>query len=227
MYYSGTILRAEFLLRPNRFIAHCRLNGETVITHVKNTGRCRELLVPGCTVLLEKSENPARKTAYDLVSVWKGDRLINMDSAAPNRIAQEWIAGGGLGFVPTCIRPETVCGESRFDFYLEHDGRPCYAEVKGVTLEEGGVARFPDAPTQRGVKHVNGLAALSRAGVETYLIFVVQMCGIRYVEPNRATHPAFADALRAAGEAGVRIVAVDCTVTETEVIAGAPVPVHF
>ena len=227
MQYRGAILQAEFLRRPNRFLAVCRLDGEEVTVHVKNTGRCRELLVPGAAVLLEHSSNPARKTAYDLVSVRKGDRLINMDSNAPNAVAAEWIRSGGLGFVPTLLRPEAVCGDSRFDFYLEHDDRPVYAEVKGVTLEENGIVRFPDAPTERGVKHLNGLAALARQGVGACVIFIVQMQGVKYLEPNRTTHPAFAEALRDAAEAGVRVLAVDCTVTETEITARDPVPVHI
>jgi len=224
MKYAGAIVRAEFISRPNRFIAKCLLDGETVTVHVKNTGRCRELLTPGAAVLLERSENPGRKTPYDLVSVWKGTRLINMDAQAPNRIAAEWIAAGGLGFVPTLLRPETVCGDSRFDFYLEHDGRPGYAEVKGVTLEDGGIVRFPDAPTERGVKHLRGLTALAKGGTEAYVLFIVQMEGVAHFEPNTATHPAFAEALREAAQAGVQILAVDCTVTETEVTARAPVP---
>ena len=227
MKYQGEIRPAEFLRRPNRFLAVCRLDGGEVTVHVKNTGRCRELLTPGAAVLLGRSANPARKTAYDLVSVWKGNRLINMDSNAPNAIAAEWIQSGGLGFVPTLLRPEAVCGDSRFDFYLEHDGRPAYAEVKGVTLEEAGVVRFPDAPTERGVKHLNGLAALARQGIEAYVIFIVQMQDVRYLEPNTATHPAFAEALRAAAEAGIHILALDCTVSETEVTARSAVPVHI
>ena len=227
MNYRGEIRPAEFLRRPNRFIAVCRLDGEEVTVHVKNTGRCRELLVPGAAVLLEKSGNPARKTAYDLVSVWKGARLINMDANAPNAIAGEWISAGGLGFVPTLLRPETVWGDSRFDFYLEHDGAPAYAEVKGVTLEERGVVRFPDAPTERGVKHLRGLAALARQGIEAYVIFIVQMQDVKHLEPNTATHPAFAEALRNAAEAGVHVLAVDCTVTETGITARKCVPVHI
>jgi len=227
MQYQGEILRAEFLSRPNRFIANCRLNGEIVTVHVKNTGRCRELLVPGATVLLEKSNRPARKTAYDLISVWKGTQLINMDSNAPNRVAADWIMQGGLGFIPTLLKPEARLGVSRFDFYLEYAEHPCYVEVKGVTLEENGIVRFPDAPTERGVKHLLGLAALARQGVDARVIFVVQMQGAKYLEANRATHPAFADALRTAAEAGVTVHAVDCIVTEDSVTANAPVPVHI
>lgn len=227
MRYLGEIIRATFVRRPNRFIAVCLVDGAEVTVHVKNTGRCRELLVPGAAVLLERSRNPARKTAYDLVSVWKGERLINMDAGAPNAIAAEWIRGGGLGFVPELLKPEAVCGDSRFDFYVEHDGRPCWAEVKGVTLEDAGVVRFPDAPTERGVKHLNGLAALARQGVEAWIIFIIQMQGVDHLEPNVATHPAFAEALRSAAKAGVQICAVDCCVTEDTVTAREPVPVHI
>ena len=227
MRYAGKILRAEFVRRPNRFLAVCLLNGAEVTVHVKNTGRCRELLVPGATVLLEQSNHPNRKTAFDLVSVWKGSRLINMDSGAPNVIAAEWIMGGGLGFVPELLKPEAFCGDSRFDFYLEQNGRPGWVEVKGVTLEENGVVRFPDAPTERGVKHLNGLAELASQGTEAWLLFIVQMQGAAYLEPNTATHPAFAAALKAAADAGVHILAVDCTVTEHTITARSTVPVHI
>lgn len=227
MRYLGKLVQAEFILRPNRFVAHCSVNGVKTVVHVKNTGRCRELLVPGAKVILEKSSNPARKTEYDLISVWKGNRLVNMDSSAPNLVAREWIAGGGLGFTPTCIRPEVVCGSSRYDFYLEHDGHPCFAEVKGVTLEENGIARFPDAPTERGIKHLNGLAALSLQGIETYIIFIIQMDQVDYFEPNGITHPSFAEALRSSADAGVRIIAVDCTVTESEIFARSLIPINL
>ena len=159
------IVEGRFIQRPNRFIAHVELNGEPVVCHVKNTGRCRELLIPGARVLLQRAENPARKTAYDLISVWKGERLINMDAAAPNAVFAQWLREGGLGFVPSLVKPECTHGDSRFDFYFEREGRGCFAEVKGVTLEEGGVVRFPDAPTERGVKHLHGL---SRCVAEGY-----------------------------------------------------------
>ena len=222
-----SISPATFLDRPNRFIAHCDLGGETVTVHVKNTGRCRELLVPGTTVYLEKGDRPGRKTAWDLVAVRKGAKLINMDAAAPNAVAAEWIHRGGLGFVPTALRPEVRFGDSRFDFYLERDGRPGYAEVKGVTLEEGGVVRFPDAPTLRGVKHLRGLAEAARQGLETHVIFIVQMADVRYFAPNRATQPEFADALRETAEAGVQLHCIDCAVTEDSIVPGRPVDIHI
>jgi len=214
-----------FLERPNRFIARVMLDGEIIICHVKNTGRCRELLVPGCTVYLEFSGNPGRKTPCDLVAVQKGDLLINMDSMVPNAVAKEWLLAGGLGFVPELLRPESTHGDSRFDFYFEHGSRRAFLEVKGVTLEENGIVRFPDAPTERGVKHLNGLAAAAREGYDAYILFVIQMAGIDHLEPNRATHPAFADALRAAAHDGVRILAIDSHVTPAGITPGDPIPV--
>lgn len=221
------ISAASFLDRPNRFIAHCALDGETVTVHVKNTGRCRELLVPGATVYLEQSDRATRKTAWDLVAVRKGARLINMDAAAPNAVAAEWVAGGGLGFIPNALRPELRFGDSRFDFYLERDGRPGYAEVKGVTLETDGVVRFPDAPTERGVKHLRGLIQARQQGFEAHVIFIVQMRDVRYFEPNRATHPEFAQALAEASAAGVGLHCIDCLVTEDSITPGQPVAIHI
>ena len=218
---------ATFLDRPNRFVAHCDLDGETVTVHVKNTGRCRELLVPGARVYLERGDRPGRKTAWDLVAVWKGEKLINMDAAAPNTVAAEWIGQGGLGFVPELLRPEVRLGDSRFDFYLERDGRPGYAEVKGVTLEENGVVRFPDAPTLRGVKHLRGLAQAARQGLDAHVIFIVQMEDVSWFEPNRATQPEFAEALREASEAGVKLHCIDCHVTEDSITPGRPVEIHI
>lgn len=222
------IVRATFIDRPNRFVAHVRRGGEVLTVHVKNTGRCRELLVAGCTVLLEQCPNPARKTAFDLVAVYKGARLINMDAAAPNAAAGEWLAAGGLGFVPGLLKPEAVHGDSRFDFYLERAGRGAFLEVKGVTLEERGVVRFPDAPTARGTKHLRGLAAIAATGeFDAYLLFVIQMAGADFFEPNRAADPAFAEALRAAAAAGVHILAMDCAVTEGSLALRAPVEVRL
>ena len=218
---------AAFLDRPNRFIAHCALNGETVTVHVKNTGRCRELLVPGATVYLEKGDRPGRKTAWDLVAVRKGHRLINMDAAAPNAVAAEWIARDGLGFVPDVLRPEVRFGDSRFDFYLERDGRPGYVEVKGVTLEEDGIVRFPDAPTLRGVKHLRGLAQAAQQGLEAHVIFIVQMADVRWFAPNRATQPEFAEALREASDAGVALHCIDCCVTEDSITPGNTVEIQI
>ncbi len=221
------IREAVFLRRPNRFIAQVLLDGVETVCHVKNTGRCRELLTPGATVYVQQAANPARKTGWDLIAVRKGELLINMDAAAPNAVFGEWLRGGGLGFVPELVRPECVHGDSRFDFYFEHDGRRCFAEVKGVTLEENGIVRFPDAPTERGVKHLRGLIECVREGYDAWAVFVVQMRGVRHFEPNRATHPAFADALRDARDAGVRLLALDCDVTPESLQIKAEVPIHL
>lgn len=214
------ILEARFLSRPNRFIANVTIEGQPAVCHVKNTGRCRELLIPGARVYLEPSENPARRTKYDLVAVEKGARLINMDAAAPNKVFLEYLQAGRLYPDPALIRPETVFGSSRLDFYLEAGARRAFCEVKGVTLEEDGVARFPDAPTQRGVRHLRELVRCVEAGFDAWAVFVVQMSGVRRFEPNRATHPAFADALLEARRAGVQLLAFDCAVTPESLQAG-------
>lgn len=214
------IHEAVFLDRPNRFIAHILLDGQTQVCHVKNTGRCRELLVPGAEIFVQRSANPARKTAYDLISVWKGGRLINMDAAAPNKVFGQWLSSGGPGFVPELIKPECVHGDSRFDFYFEHGGRKAFAEVKGVTLEENGIVRFPDAPTERGVKHLHGLMRCVQEGFEAWAVFIIQMKGVKYFEPNRATHPEFAEALCQAANGGVKLIALDCDVTKNSLTAG-------
>lgn len=204
--------KAKFLRRPNRFIAYVELDGQEHICHVKNTGRCRELLVPGATVYIQKAENPDRKTQYDLIKVVKGERLINMDSNAANTVFGEFLAAGGLGFIPEYIKPEFRHGDSRFDFYFEHDGKKAFAEVKGVTLEEDGIVRFPDAPTERGIKHLRGLAELVMQGYEAYVVFIIQMENVRRFEPNYKTHAAFAQVLREAAEAGVKPLAYECLV---------------
>ena len=255
MHYDN-IRRGVFLARPNRFIAHVALAGgasgpgDFVICHVKNTGRCRELLVPGAAVYLQESGNPARKTKYDLIAVEKGtgetgrppaagvSRLINMDAQAPNKVFQEWAEAGH--FLPglSLLRPETTWGNSRFDFYYEQslkgDGagteqtsRRGFVEVKGVTLEEDGAVRFPDAPTERGVKHIEELMACRDAGYEACLCFVIQMTGVDYFSPNDRTHPAFGRALRRAAAAGVRILAYDCAVTPDSLALRAPVEVRL
>lgn len=218
---------AVFIDRPNRFIANIELDGEPVVCHVKNTGRCRELLTPGARVLVQMADAPSRRTPCDLVAVWKGERLINMDAQAPNRVFGEWLSGGGMGFVPSLVLPEHSHGDSRFDFYFEHDGRRCYAEVKGVTLEEAGVVRFPDAPTERGVKHMRGLARCVGEGYDAYAVFIVQMRSVRYLEPNWVTHPEFGAALREARDAGVRVLALDCAVTEAGLDIAGPVEVRL
>ncbi len=202
-----------FESRPNRFIAHVRIGGVAEVVHVKNTGRCRELLPPGAEVFCQRSDNPSRKTQYDLITVRKGDRLINMDSQAPNAAAKEWLLGGGLGDVSD-LRAETVHGDSRVDFSFTMDGKRCYLEVKGVTLESDGVCAFPDAPTQRGAKHLRGLTEAARQGYGAYVLFVIQMAEVKYLHPNDATDPDFGAALREAAAAGVNVLAVDCAVTE-------------
>ena len=231
----GKILPGVFQARPNRFIAHVEMGGRLEVCHVKNTGRCRELLVPGVKVWLEESANPARKTKYDLVAVEKarpeGLLLINMDSQAPNKVFGEWAAAGGLGFVPTLLRPETTYGNSRFDYYWEWsqegEARRGFWEVKGVTLEEGGTARFPDAPTLRGVKHLEGLILARQAGYEAGVCFIVQMEGMDHVAPNDATHPEFGAALRRAASMGVEVLALDCRVGPDFLEAGRAVEVRL
>ena len=220
-----TVVPGRFLARPNRFIARVEAEGGVQTVHVKNTGRCRELLVPGAAVYLEKSGNPRRKTAYDLIAVQKGDLLINMDAQAPNRVFGEWVRGGG--FLPgiTAVRPEFSYGESRLDFCLETVEGLHLVEVKGVTLEEEGAARFPDAPTERGVKHLRELRKAAEAGLGAALFFVVQMEGMRSVTPNDETHPAFGAALREAAAAGVRVCAYDCAVTPGSLAIRNEVPV--
>ena len=212
--------------RPNRFIAHVELDGKLETVHVKNTGRCRELLVPGAKVWCQRSENPARKTKFDLICVEKGPYLINMDSQAPNKAVQEWLLGGGMGQIRD-LRPETVHGDSRFDFAFQKDGKQCYLEVKGVTLEDGGICAFPDAPTERGAKHLRGLQRAVTEGCVCYALFVIQMRPVLYLHPNDATDPAFGKALREAAAGGVHILAVDCQVTPNSMTVGQTVEVRL
>lgn len=220
------IITANFIERPNRFIAYVDIAGERTKVHVKNTGRCRELLRDNARVYLEQSDNPERSTAYDLVAVDKEGRLINMDSNAPNKVVGEWLRAGGLYQDVTLVRPETIFGNSRFDFYVESEsGRRAFIEVKGVTLENENVAAFPDAPSERAVKHVEELIEAHAQGYESYLLFVVQMKDISYVEPNRRTQPAFAKALQRARSAGVRLLAYDCLVREDGMEISGEVPV--
>ena len=218
---SGT-----FLARPNRFIAHVQIDGVTEIVHVKNTGRCRELLVPGCRVYCQRAANPSRKTKFDLIAVEKGDRLINMDSQAPNKAAGEWLAAGGLGAL-TGLRAEVKHGDSRFDFSFEKDGRQCFLEVKGCTLEHDGVCAFPDAPTERGAKHIRGLTELARAGYGAYILFVIQMSDVKYIRPHDETDPEFGRALREAAANGVKVIAMDCAVSADSMDIRMPVLVRL
>ena len=202
-----------FLARPNRFIAHVEIDGRTEVCHVKNTGRCRELLPPGAKVWCLDAQNPNRKTRYDLITVQKGHRLINMDSQAPNAAAREWLEAGGLGEIEN-LKAEQTVGQSRFDFAFTQDGRQCYLEVKGVTLETDGVCAFPDAPTQRGARHLRELTELAKNGCGAYVLFVIQMEDVKYLHPNDLTDKPFGDALRDARKAGVEILAYDCKITE-------------
>jgi len=215
-----------FRARPNRFIAHVEIDGQTQVCHVKNTGRCRELLPVGAQVWCEVADNPNRKTKYDLITVRKGHRLINMDSQAPNIAAGEWLASGGLGPIEN-LRSEVFHEDSRFDFSFTLNGRPCLLEVKGVTLENDGVCAFPDAPTERGAKHLKGLAKAAQEGFRAYVLFVIQMEGVAYLHPNDATDPAFGQALREAAAKGVQVLAMDCLVTEDSMTINNPVPVQL
>ncbi len=225
MRYDNMV-QGTFLARPNRFIAHVLIDGVEEICHVKNTGRCRELLVPGAKVWCQHFASSNRKTKYDLIAVQKGERLINMDSQAPNAAAKQWLAGGGLGEIQG-LRPETVFGDSRFDFSFQLDGKQCFLEVKGVTLENDGICAFPDAPTTRGVKHLQGLTRLAQEGYGAYVLFVVQMDNVCYLHPNDATDPAFGQALREAAAAGVQLLAMDCLVTKDSMQIQKPVQIRL
>lgn len=225
MNYSN-VVPGKFLDRPNRFVAHVEIGGTVETVHVKNTGRCRELLVSGARVYCQHLEHPGRRTKYDLIAVEKNGRLINMDSQAPNAAAGEWLRGGSLGEVQN-LRAETVHGDSRFDFSFTLGGRQCFLEVKGVTLEQDGVCAFPDAPTIRGSKHLRGLADAAREGYGAYVLFVIQMENVRFLRPNDGTDPDFAAGLRQAAEAGVEVLAYSCAVTPDSMTITLPVPVKL
>ena len=212
MTYADMV-EGRFLARPNRFIAHVEIDGKVEVCHVKNTGRCRELLPVGARVWCQRASNPNRKTKFDLITVKKAHRLINMDSQAPNIAAGQWLAQGGLGEVEA-LRPETFHGDSRYDFSFVKDGKTYFLEVKGVTLETDGVCAFPDAPTDRGAKHLRGLTQAVKDGFGAYVLFVIQMLDVKYLHPNDSTDPEFGKALREAAEAGVQVLAVDCKITE-------------
>jgi len=215
-----------FIRRPNRFIAHVEIGGEEQICHVKNTGRCKELLVPGAKVWCQEFDSASRKTKFDLITVQKGDRLINMDSQAPNAAAKQWLLSGSLGEISD-LCPESTWGDSRFDFAFSKDGKPCFLEVKGVTLEHDGVCAFPDAPTTRGVKHLQELTRAVQEGFGAYVLFVIQMTDVKYLHPNDATDPEFGKALRQAADAGVQVLAMDCAVTEDTMTIQNPVEVRL
>lgn len=221
------IHKGKFLSRPNRFIANVEIDGKAEVCHVKNTGRCKELLIEGCTVWLEHSDSESRKTAFDLVAVEKGDRLINMDSQAPNKAVGEWLREKnpfGEGF---SVYPEKKYGNSRFDFYLESQDRKIFMEVKGCTLEKDGVVLFPDAPTLRGVKHIEELSHCLDEGYESYIMILVQMSDVKYFTPNYDTHPEFGEALEKASRKDVKILCYDCNVTHDSMTVGKPVKVKL
>lgn len=243
MRYNN-IRKAKFIERLNRFIAKIEIDGEVVDCHVKNTGRCKELLLSGADIYVEESDNPNRKTKYDLISVYKGDLLINMDSQVPNKVVGEWLKKGHLFENISLIKPEKVYGKSRFDFYVEEDAdnkkdkeksfkeeapakRKAFIEVKGVTLELDGVVKFPDAPTERGVKHLKELAESIEEGYEAYVIFVIQMQGMKYFTPNEETHKEFADTLREVVKRGVKVLAYGCEITEDSIDIIEEVPVRL
>lgn len=226
------IVEATFLERPNRFIAHVDIKGERETIHVKNTGRCKELLIPGSKVYLAVADNPERKTKYDLVAVEKVREnklplLINMDSQIVNDVAGEWLAKGLLFSNKAVVRREVTYGKSRFDFYIEDGERKVFLEVKGVTLEHDGIASFPDAPTERGIKHIHELIKCMEDGYEAYILFVIQMKEMKWFQPNDITHKAFGDALRKAGQSGVKILAYDCKVSQDSIEIDQPVVVKY
>ena len=224
MHYSN-IQRATFLRRPNRFIAHIEVDGREEVCHVKNTGRCRELLTDRATIYVEHHDNPKRKTKYSLIVVEKGDLLINMDSQAPNKVVGEWLLEKEPFGKVKLLKPECTYGSSRFDFYLETETDKIFIEVKGVTLEEDGIVRFPDAPTERGIKHLEELCTGVEAGYKAAVIFVVQMEGMQHFEPNDKTHPQFGEALRQARKAGVEVLAYECKVTPSSLEITTSIPV--
>ena len=226
MRYTN-IMAGKFLARPNRFIAHVEIAGREEIVHVKNTGRCKELLLPGTTVYVQHFPEGKRKTKYDLIAVEKQNLLINMDSQAPNKVVQEWLMEQEPFGKITYLKPECKHGDSRFDFYLETEAKKMFIEVKGVTLEEKGVVMFPDAPTERGVKHVQELCHCLEQGYEAAIVFVVQMSGMRYFTPNRRTHAAFAEALERAEACGVRMLALSCEVTPESLAINGEIPIHL
>lgn len=217
-----------FVSRPNRFVAYVEIGENVEVCHVKNTGRCKELLIPGVKVLLEEANNPNRKTRYDLVQVYKGERLVNIDSQIPNYLVREWLEKDRDTVARSClsqnyfpnitkIQSEKTYGDSRFDLYLEYEEKRAWIEIKGVTLEDGGVCRFPDAPTQRGVKHIRELEKSLKEGYEAWIIFVIQMNGMRQFRPNWRTHKEFGEALVHAENVGVRVLALECNVSEGEI----------
>jgi len=226
MKYNN-ILKGIFIDRPNRFIANVKIDGKIEVVHVKNTGRCKELLIPGTTVYVDKSDNPDRKTEFDLIAVCKGIELYNIDSQAPNRVFAEWVLNSDYFGDIDILKPECKYGDSRFDFYIEGNNRKIFVEVKGVTLEEDGVLMFPDAPTERGVKHLKELCKCIDDGFEAYIVFVIQTEKVKHFTPNKRTHPEFAEVLKMAEEKGVNILALNCNVTEDSLDINTFVPIFL
>ncbi|MGN1141495.1 MAG: DNA/RNA nuclease SfsA [Oliverpabstia sp.] len=224
-YYR--IKEGKFISRPNRFIASIEIDGKQEVCHVKNTGRCRELLIPGAAVLVEESDNPSRKTKYDLVQVYKGEMLVNMDSQMPNYLVKEWIEHENVFPGLTKLQTEKKYGNSRFDLYVEYQGKKAFIEVKGVTLEKNGTARFPDAPTERGIKHIRELRSCIEEGYEAWIFFIIQMGGVNSFGPNWNTHPEFGRELIRAKESGVHVQAWDCTVRPGEIFVNSQIPIDF
>ncbi|HHX22455.1 MAG: DNA/RNA nuclease SfsA [Tepidanaerobacteraceae bacterium] len=219
MLYKN-VKQAKFINRPNRFIANIEIDGEIEVCHVKNTGRCKELLIPNATVFVQESSSKKRKTKYDLISVYKGESLVNIDSQAPNKVFHEWVVDSEFFKDITFVKPEAKYKNSRFDFYIETVNSKIFTEVKGVTLEEDGVALFPDAPTERGVKHVNELICSTNDGYEAWIVFIIQMKDVLYFTPNIKTHKAFGEALEEAKRRGVNIIALDSYVTKNSISMG-------
>ena len=219
------IVEGKFIKRLNRFVAVCLIDGKEVQCHVKNTGRCGEILVEGAQCFLEEAYNPARKYKYSLVVVRKGERLINIDSQAPNKAVGEFLSKRSLFPDIENLKAEKTFGNSRFDFYFEHGDKKAYLEVKGVTLEKDGAVYFPDAPTERGTKHLNELCECVHKGMEAYALFVVQLKDVSHFSPNDVTDPDFAAALKHASDCGVKVLCYDCNVTENEMNIADPVPV--
>lgn len=213
------IRRAKFISRTNRFIANIEVDGKNEICHVKNTGRCKELLTPAADIFVQEFDSKMRKTKYDLISVYKGEHLINMDSQVPNKVFNEWVLRSSMFENIELIKPEQKYNNSRFDFYIEADAKKIFVEVKGVTLEEDGVVMFPDAPTERGLKHLSELSLSIDEGYEAYVVFIVQMKNVKYFTPNVKTHKEFADALIKSRQKGVNIIALDCEVKKDSITA--------
>jgi len=231
MQYKN-ITKGTFINRPNRFIANVKINDKIHTVHVKNTGRCKELLREGSTVYLTHSDNPKRKTEYDLVVAEKHREnlpflLINLDSQIPNDATEEFLRKGNIFSPSATIKREVFFGESRFDFYIEDMGKKAFLEVKGVTQEQDGIAYFPDAPTERGVKHIEELISCLKQGFESYILFVIQMKGVSVLRPNDLTHKAFGEALRKAEKAGVTILAYDCIITPQTIVLDRKIPVDL